>query len=200
MSQPRISTAARKPGRPRSEAARKAILQSAHEILMADGLGRLTVEAVAERAQDGKPTIYRYWRNAQELAMAALLADPPTARAPRRAASARKRLEAQMERVIEAFASVRGRQITLTMAAADQESELAKAFRTQIILKCREDGRAILIEAEAHGDVRLTADIEVVLDVIYAPIFYRLLAGHQPLSATFGREILETVFDGISLA
>jgi len=42
---------------------------------MTEGFGRLTVETVSARSRVGKPTIYRYWANASEIAMAALMAD-----------------------------------------------------------------------------------------------------------------------------
>ena len=198
MSQEDLESKGPRPGRPRSQAARTAILRAAHQILLEDGLGRLTVEAVAEQARVGKPTIYRYWRNAQELAMAAFLADPAPAETIGDVEGAKSRLQAQMNRLLDTFDTVRGRQIALTMAAADPESELAKAFRTRIMLQCREEGRSILTDAQSNGEVHLAAGIETVLDLIYAPVFYRLLVGHKPLSRDFGREIVDLVWASIS--
>ena len=66
--------APRKVGRPRSQTARKAVLETAYKIVMSEGVGRLTVERVALEAGVGKPTIYRNWANAHELAMAAFMA------------------------------------------------------------------------------------------------------------------------------
>lgn len=186
-----------KAGRPRSEAARDAILEAAYRILMEDGFGRLTIEAVATGAGVGKPTIYRYWQNAQELAMAAFLSRPEADPSAADSISARDDLKAHMRSVLAAFATNRGRQITRTLASADAESELAKAFRTQVILRCREAGREILQRAEAGGEVVLGERIETVLDVIYGPVFYRLLVGHAPLAEAFGDGIVDTVFDGI---
>lgn len=166
---------------------------------MDDGFGRLTIEAVAARAGVGKPTIYRYWNNAQELAMATFLSRPdvePVAAAHR---SARAALKTHMRSVVAAFATSRGRQITLTMASSDPDSELAKAFRTQIILKSRETGRALLEAGARSGELRSDGLIEAVLDMIYGPIFYRLLAGHAPLDDGFSDSIVDIVFDGISI-
>ena len=81
----------RKPGRPPSPQARARALKAAQEILLRDGFGRLTIEAVATASGTGKPTIYRHWANATELAMEALIADtdpvalPDTRTAPRAA-------------------------------------------------------------------------------------------------------------------
>lgn len=187
-------------GRPRDERSRNAILDAAYALLLDQGLGRLTVEAVALRARVGKPTIYRYWANAQELAMAALLSRTPADAAGGSSGSAVQDLKDQVADVARAFATPRGRQITLTLAAAAPESEIAKAFRNQIILRSRETGRELLLRAARHGEVRLEHDIDTVLDLIYGPIFYRLLAGHMPLSPGFGETIIDVLLGGIGPA
>jgi AcrR family transcriptional regulator len=188
----------RKPGRPPSNVARQSVLDTAYRIVMNEGLGRLTIERVAAEAGVSKPTIYRTWTNAQELAMAAFMAQPQAEVSAPRTTSSRRALRAHLGGVIEAFATTRGRQITLTMASADPESELAKAFRNQIILKSREAGRKLIEEAIAAGDVRPNTNIDAVLDMLYGPLFFRLLAGHLPLSPQFAGQLVDTIFDGIS--
>lgn len=147
---------------------------------MAEGLGRLSIEAVAQRSGVGKPTIYRHWANASELAMEALMqgfpATPGTAHTGLEAA-----LAAQISTLTRAFATTRGRQIAMALATADPESEFTRAFRNRVILSSREAGRALIAAAAETGEITQPPDIEVVLDMIYAPLLYRLLAGHQPL-------------------
>lgn len=167
---------------------------------MDEGFGRLTIEAVAKRAGVGKPTIYRYWSNAQELAMAAFLSRPEAVSAGTPRASARDGLKAHLQSVVAAFATSRGRQITLTMASSDPDSELAKAFRTQIILKSREAGRALFEAGERSAELTLDGNMEAALDMLYGPVFYRLLAGHAPLDDAFSDVLVDTLFDGIGPA
>ena len=61
----------RGPGRPRSEKARKAVIQSTLTLLKRVGFNELTIEAVAARAGVGKATVYRWWPNKAELVIAA---------------------------------------------------------------------------------------------------------------------------------
>ncbi len=197
MSQATFTPPKRKPGRPPSEAARKQVLDVAYRILMTEGLGRLSIERVAAEAGVGKPTIYRSWTNAHELAMAAFMAQPQGDERASRASSARTALRAHLASVIEAFATQRGRQITLTMASADPDSELAKAFRNQVILKSREAGRRLLELATVNREIRPGIDVEAVLDMLYGPVFFRLLAGHQPLSRELAGQLVDTMFDGL---
>src|SRR6202035_1710523 len=56
-------------GRPRSERARKAILDAASELLLARGLSAVSMDAVAERAGVSKATIYRWWPTKETLAL-----------------------------------------------------------------------------------------------------------------------------------
>ncbi|MBI5278573.1 MAG: TetR/AcrR family transcriptional regulator [Burkholderiales bacterium] len=197
MSQAPIPPLKRKPGRPTSDAARRAVLDTAYRIVMGEGLGRLTIERVAAESGVSKPTIYRTWTNAQDLAMAAFMAQPQSGDQVSRAGSARNALRTHLRAVIDAFATQRGRQITLTMASADPESELAKAFRNQVILKSREAGRRLIERAVVSAEIRSDIDIEAVLDMLYGPLFFRLLAGHQPVSPQLAEHLVETLFDGV---
>ena len=184
-------------GRPRDAGADVAILRAGLELFIERGVEGTSMEQIARKAGVGKPTIYRYWKNAQELAMAALMAGQP-GKEPAGGGRVRERLCQQMDGLLAIFASPRGRQIALTMAAAEPDSEMAKAFRTRVMLEQREEGRAILAKAEAQGEIRLSADIETILDMLYAPVFYRLLVGHLPLSEGFGRAVVDNVLRALA--
>ena len=60
-------------GRPRSTKAMKAILRAARKLLKEGGPAAVTMEAVAEHAGVGKPTLYRWWPNRHAVMMAALM-------------------------------------------------------------------------------------------------------------------------------
>jgi AcrR family transcriptional regulator len=185
-------------GRPRSTAARAAILHAAAAILDEGGATSLTMEGVAERAGVGKPTLYRYWRNAQELAMAALIETQKAPAAARATASALGDLRLQLRKVAAVFASRVGRHVAMMVAAADEETEVSKVFRTHFILARREEGRALLQKAAAQGMIRNDLDLEVALDMIYGPLFYRLLVGHKPLTAEFTDALLTRAIEGLA--
>lgn len=193
MAKKKSSAASSKPGRPRSEQAKKAILRSAFELLQKLGPTRLTVEAVAARAGVGKPTIYRYWANAQELAMAAAMERSPAAAPQPPSASALDDLRRHVQMIIEKFSTKHGRQVALMLASAEQDSELFKAFRNQVVLRGRTEGRAILERAVAAGELRQDLPLEPAVDLIYGAIFFRLIAHHAPLDAAFGDAIIDVL-------
>jgi AcrR family transcriptional regulator len=175
------------------------VLDTAYRILMSEGLGRLSIDRVAAESGVSKPTIYRSWTNAQELAMAAFMAQPQLEAPARDGSSARNALAAHLLSVIETFATQRGRQITLTMASADPDSELSKAFRNQVILKSREAGRRLIQQAAAAHQLRPDINVEAVLDMLYGPLFFRLLVGHLPLPPQLAEQLVDTLFHGIHM-
>ncbi|MEX2518314.1 MAG: TetR/AcrR family transcriptional regulator, partial [Paracoccaceae bacterium] len=154
------------------------------------GPGRLTMEAVAARSGVGKPTIYRHWANAQELAMAALM-EAPSAPAPVSAAQAAPAsplaaLGALLEETARRLASRQGRQMAVMLASAEQDGELFKAFRNHVLLDGRRRGRALLFAAVEAGEARRDLDHELALDMVFGAIFMRVLLSHAPLEEGVG--------------
>jgi AcrR family transcriptional regulator len=189
--------AAPRRGRPRSEAARTKILAAARALLEERGLPGLTVEGIAARAGVGKPTIYRHWPNAQAVAMDAFLEGSETGEAETGRGLALPALRRQLAGIAAAFASPAGRSTAAMIAAAQNDSELAKVFRNRFIMSSREAGRALMLQAIDEGELRPGADLEVALDVIYAPLFFRLLIGHGPLDRGFTDALLDLALDGL---
>jgi AcrR family transcriptional regulator len=191
-------TAAPKPrGRPRSEAAKRAILAAAHALLREGGPGAVTMEAVAERAGVGKPTVYRWWPDRHAVAMAALMETETPERAMSRSASALSGLRSQLRAISKRFATSTGRHVTSMIAAADSGSELSKAFRNHFVLARRAEGKALLERAIQEGELNPELDLEVAVDLLYGALFFRLLMGHAPLDEAFLDRALDTALAGM---
>jgi len=184
-------------GRPRSEAARRKVLDAARELLAERGLAGLTMEGIAARARVGKPTIYRQWPNAQAVAMDAFLQAEDGAPHISGHEPALSALRRQLHGIAAVFSSAAGRSTAAMIAAAQNDSELAKVFRNRFILRGRETGRALLQQAMGESAVRPDADLEIALDLIYAPLFFRLLIGHGPLDRGFTDALLDMALAGV---
>ncbi len=187
----------RKAGRPRSADARRRILAAARALLNEGGMPAVTMEAVAARAGVGKPTIYRAWPNAQAVAMAAFLENARMPKALEKKSGTLAALRAHLHSTAEAFTSRTGRTTAQMIASAQGDSELLKVFRNQFIAKRREEGRRILAHAAAEGSIRADCDIEAALDVLYAPLYLRLLIGHAPLDAAFVDAVVDIALEGL---
>jgi len=161
------------------------------------GLLAVTMEGVAARARVGKPTVYRHWSNRYELAMAALMAASGEMAAPSPAAAPLDALRAQLKALAALFASGTGRHVAALLSSGYGETELSKAFRSHFVQARREEGRGLLRRAIDAGEVKDVVDVELVLDLIYGPIFYRLTMGHAPVDTLFTGALLRQLIDGI---
>src|SRR4051812_40994495 len=184
-------------GRPRSEALKRAILSAAQALLREGGPGAVTMEAVAERAGVGKPTVYRWWPDRHAVAMAALMETETRERALGKNDSALAGLRSQLRAISKRFATSTGRHVTSMIAAAESESELSKAFRNHFVLARRAEGKALLERAMHSREVRRDLDAEVALDLLYGPLFFRLLMGHAPLDEAFVDGVLHQALQGM---
>ncbi|MDP1841437.1 MAG: TetR/AcrR family transcriptional regulator [Reyranella sp.] len=189
--QPPSSTVPR--GRPRDPRTRAAILAAARALLERGGLTAVTIEAIAQKAGVSRPTIYRYWPNAPAVAMAAFLDVTGAPDAARSTRSPYAALRAQFHAVADAFAAPAGRSVAAMVAAAQSETELAKAFRNEFIARNRDATRLLLERCIEDGLIAPPADMELVLDLVFGPLFYRLLMGHAPITRGFVDRLLDTV-------
>ena len=169
-------------GRPRSERAREAILSAAAELLLARGLGAVSMDAVAERAGVSKATIYRWWPTKETLALEALYHEWDTARpSSRDTGSLRGDLLALLRPWIR-FVRTRpyGRVIAALITEARTDPQFAEQYRARFVEPRREPARALFARAIERGEIPAHSDIEVALDLLYGAIYHRLLHGHAP--------------------
>src|SRR6476661_838021 len=64
-----------RPGRPRSEESRTAVLRATSELLHEIGLRAMTTEQIAARSGASKATIYKWWPNKYAVAIDAFLSE-----------------------------------------------------------------------------------------------------------------------------
>jgi AcrR family transcriptional regulator len=186
-------------GRPRSEKARLAILEAATELLLVQGLSAVSMDAVAERAGVSKATIYRWWPTKESLALDALFNEWAAARPPARDTGSLRGDLLSLLRPWARLAASRpyGRVIAGLITQAQMDPAFAAEYRTRFVAPRREQGREVLRRAIERGEIPADTKIEVALDMLYGPLYHRLLHGHAPLNDRFVRDVVDTALDGI---
>jgi AcrR family transcriptional regulator len=186
-------------GRPRSERARKAILEAAAELLLARGLSAVSMDAVAEHAGVSKATIYRWWPTKETLALDALYNEWAAARPlPRDTGSLRGDLLSLLRPWARlARSAPYGRVIAALLTESQTDPVFAAEYRQRFVEPRREQGRVIFHRAIGRGEISAGTKVEVALDLLYGSMYHRLLHGHASLSDTFVRDVVDTVLDGI---
>ena len=185
-------------GRPRSEASRGAIIAAAAQLLRTVGLRRMTVEAVAELSGVGKATIYRWWSSKGTLALDAYLEDMRSKVIVPDTGDGFEDLRRHAEAVIQFYTGPEGRIFAAFMAEAQSDEHLAEEFRTRFLKHRRAAVNSIFQRGVARGQFRDNVNPDVAMDLIFAPIVYRLLAGHAPLSKALASELVDAAVNGLS--
>ena len=184
-------------GRPRCEEAHKKILKAAYELLDELGFMDLTIEGVAARAEVGKPTIYRRWKTKAQLAMDAFLSGVSPEIAFPDTGSVEEDFREQMNKIVKLMNSSKGEILASVVGSGQADKELIETFREHWLLPRREDAKRIFQRGVERGELRDDVDAELAIDILYSPLFYRLLLKHLPLSETFVDEIIDVVFKGL---
>ena len=186
-------------GRPRSEKARLAILEAAAELLLERGLPAVSMDAVAERAGVSKATIYRWWRTKETLALDALYNEWAAVQPPARSTGSLRADLLALLRPWVRLASSRpyGRVISALITEAQMDPEFAAIYQSRFLVPRREQAAAIFRRAIERGEIPENTKIEVALDLLYGPLYHRLLHGHAPLNDRFVRDIVDTALAGL---
>jgi AcrR family transcriptional regulator len=178
-------------GRPRSEAARAAVLAAAVDELLERGYAAVTVEGIAARARVGKQTIYRWWPGKAEVVLEAMLERAARLiRVPDKGS-----LEADLNAFLAATFRERGYRPVLIglMAEALLDPAFAEQFREEFLFGRRAALRTIFEQARARGELAADLDVELLIDVVFGVLWYRVLVGHAPLTARAGRQLADLV-------
>lgn len=184
-------------GRPRSEAARRAILRAANVLLARDGFQGVTMEAIAGEAGVSKATLYRWWPCKAAVLMDAFLAETGPCPPFPDTGCVREDLRQQMSGLAKAMTGPFGALLSGMIAEAQTDPEAAAAFRASYLAPRRAEAKKALERGQGRGEVRPDADLDTVIDALYGPLYYRLLAGHAPLTPCFVDALVSLVLDGL---
>jgi AcrR family transcriptional regulator len=172
-------------------------LKAARELVNEIGFDAVTMEGIAARAGVGKTTIYRRWPNKASLVLDAFFEEEVPLNDFPDTGDVREDLRRQMRRFVKELNGPLGCKISMLLGSGQFDEEMAEAFRARWIEPRRKDARMVLKRAVERGEIRKGVDPEVLLDALYGPIYFRLLAGHASLSQRFADELTELVMSGL---
>jgi AcrR family transcriptional regulator len=184
--------------RRRNQRSHQAILKAAAELLQEKGYGALCIEAIAARAGVGKQTIYRWWSSKAAVIMEAYASQAaPNVPTPD-TGSVKKDLCQILRQLFTVLTkTTAGAAVTGLIAEAQTDPNIAQAFREQFLESRTEATRRILERGIARGELRPDLNLELVIDAIYGPVWYRLLLKHAPLDDGFAEELVNLVMVGM---
>jgi AcrR family transcriptional regulator len=191
------ATAATQPGRPRDPKIHRDVLQAAAKLVLAHGLRAISMDAIATEAGVGRMAIYRRWPNKAAIVLDAFVArvDPGTLFTP--SADYYDSIRLQMRTMARAFRGKDGILIRILLAEAQHCPDVAEALRERWTMPRRRMAIAYFQQGIRDGWLRSDVDPNTMIDVLYAPLYYRLQMGTGPLTNAYVDRVFEHAMTGL---
>lgn len=172
------------------------MLRAALQVLAARGVAGFSIEAVAERARASKATIYRHWSSQSALLVAAM--DMTFEPLPVPATGTLRRDLIELVRGLHAL--LRSRRFPLLMAAfieAAERDPSLKGLHAALTARRREPAKKVLERARQRGEIDPDTDLELTIDMLTAPAFYRRFVAHKSINDSSVEAVVDYVLRAI---
>jgi AcrR family transcriptional regulator len=175
----------------RSEAARQAVLEAADNLLAEVGFAAVTIEGIAARAGVGKQTIYRWWPSKTDVLMDAFLDDAIQHLTPEDTGDLGRDLRSHLNNLAEFLTrSDAGSVCRALIGQAQHDPAMAAQFRRDYLERQRKVDRLPLQRAIERGELAADTDIDIAVDQLVGPIYYRVLVTGTAVSREFINELV----------
>ncbi len=185
--------------RPLSSEAREKALNAAIEVLSLEGIDGFTVDAVAKRSGVAKTTIYRHFSSGNELLVRALDCTVQPFPTPN-TGSLRTDIEEFIESILPIIDDHATRRTMLSvMAAAADDPQLAR-IHDELMDQRKKPIKTMLELAQARGEIRADLDLDLALDFVEGPFFFRKTVRGHSLTMDEVREFAALITAGLENA
>lgn len=178
-------------GRPRDHGRDEAIHEAALAILSEVGYDRTTIEAIAQRAHVGKATIYRRFRNKEEILKSAMNAHTACSLPRIDTGNLRDDLIALIHEHVKVLQGPDGELKMSLLAIAHRDPELGKLLREHNPIEAERQSAEVFERAIARGEISKKADIAFLSEVVPSIITNRIFITHQQVNQPFIEQLVD---------
>jgi AcrR family transcriptional regulator len=183
----------RKAGRPRSEASESAVITATKRLLARNLVRDISIEAISRESGVAKATIYRWWASKLDLIIDAFL-DEITVTTPfRKKESYLASIKDQVRRLVKQYGGPDGEVLRQIIAECQGDPRGLELLFQRFLGPRREAAGVTIKQAKCNGEIALDLPDDSIIDLIYGPIYYRLMLQHAPLDDVFANELLSFV-------
>ncbi|WP_263385513.1 TetR/AcrR family transcriptional regulator [Granulicella arctica] len=166
-------------------------MNAVHALLKEKPARDLTMDAVAQRAGVGKPTLYKWWPSKAALIMAMFHERFSTILEMPEAVSAEEALRTRINHLVSQCHGLFGKVVAELIAEGQADPSILKELYENHIRPRRASAVGDIERGIASGEFRAGTDPELLLDAIVAPIYFRLLLGHPLLAQAYSGELID---------
>lgn len=179
-------------GRPRDERIDSEVVSAVLDALKRRGYRSVTIDGIARQVGRARSSLYRRWPSKRHLvayAVVSEMGDNPAANT----GHIRGDLEAAVGTLLRAFVGPLGQALAGLASDMAQDPALASIIRQEVLAPRRKSMREALERAQIRGEIRRDCDVELVLDMLTGPFYFRTLFGHVPITRETARLVVEYV-------
>jgi AcrR family transcriptional regulator len=184
----------------RSAATEQAILQAARELLAEGGVQQLTIEGVAARSGVAKTTIYRRYRDKDDLALSVVLEMVEQVLLPELGDTRAELRQFVRAAVDQLGGTLMGRVMQGLVSDLAVDPELAAAFQERVVSVRDAEVARLVARGIARGDLAADTDEHTAHELLIAPVYYRLLLSGLPLDHAFADRVVDTAMRALAPA
>ena len=184
--------------RTRDDDARRRILAATRDLICERGPLQVGIDDIAKQADVGKQTIYRWWRSKTAVVLDSLMEMAEAELRFPDTGSTKEDVRDEMRQVVATFRGPLAPVVREIVAQAQGDPAIAEELRRGLFAQRRRQAVDTLRRGVERGEVRDDIDLEAAVDALYAPLWLRLLIGHQPLNRRTADTIIEIVWPGVA--
>jgi AcrR family transcriptional regulator len=185
-------------GRRPAEDVRSDVIRTVGEILLRDGLAGLTFERVARQSGVSKTTLYKWWPSAGALALEGYFHTVEITLAFLDTGDIRADITAQLRSFITLMTTTpAGPLLTQLIGQSQTDKDLAADYRRLYSSHRRQLAADRLTAAQRTGQIRLSVDVQVLVDQLWGAVYHRLLVPDELVTDAFALALVDNLFDGI---
>jgi len=182
----------RRPGRPRSERARQAVLAAALALAAEEGPAGLHMEAIARRAGVSKETLYRWWRSKSEIVLDALAEQGRQTIPLPDTGVLEEDLRAFLRATVDSANPTTVGLLHAIASAAAADDAVAVEVRDRFLSTRRTDLRQLVQRGADRGEIAANF-ARLAVDFIYGSLWYRLIFQVGPLDYNWADDVATAI-------
>ena len=186
-------------GRPRDTRIDTEVVEAVLNVLETGGYKAVTIDGIAKHVIRPRSSLYRRWPSKRHLVTYAVVSELGENPAPD-TGTLRGDLLSAVRTLWRAFRGPLGHALAGLVADMAQDAALASSIRRQVLTPRRRSMREAIERARARGKVRNDLDVELVLDMLTGPFYFRTLFGHAPISRKNTEQIVDCILRVINPA
>jgi len=175
------------------------ILDAVQSLLEEKSAKDLTIEEVSRRADVGKPTIYKWWPTKMSLVLDLFRKRIMPPMETPDGGEVEEEVQAHVLELIRQLNGFFGKVSRDIIAAGQSDPGVLEQYREICVRESHSLTSSLIERAKADGKIRQDVDTDLLVDMIYGPIYYRLMVAHQPLDAEFGHNVVHHALSTVTV-